>query len=57
MALRLSIHGRLTTCWAKMRALHCRPISRQLVTAMEVSPYYTALDDLAARTDVLRGYL
>jgi len=57
MALRLSIHGRLTTCWAKMRALHCCPISRQLVTAMEVNPYYTALDDLAARTDVLRGYL
>lgn len=26
-------------------------------TVMEVNPYYTALDDLAARTDVLRGYL
>jgi len=24
---------------------------------MEVSPLYTALDDLQTRTDVLRGYL
>jgi len=25
--------------------------------AMEVNPLYNALDDLQARTDVLRGYL
>jgi len=26
-------------------------------TAMEVNPLYNSLDDLQARTDVLRGYL
>lgn len=30
---------------------------RVITDSMEVNPLYTALDDLQARTDVLRGYL
>jgi hypothetical protein len=27
------------------------------LTTMEVNPYYNSLDDLQARTELLRGYL
>ena len=43
--------------WVKMRGLVNLTELKQQYPSMEVNPIYNALDDLQARTDVLRGYL